>query len=148
MDFSKTNWIAVAVAAVGGVVIGILWYAILFVDTWMAGNGITVEGEGTSMKMLKNGVLQEVDDTTPMIFNFLAMVAYAFIMNWLLQRSNTTTLKDGAIFGATIGMFSVIGIFINNMFANTATSLSMVDASYAFALFTFMGALLGGWQKK
>jgi Protein of unknown function (DUF1761) len=148
MDFSKTNWIAVSVAAVGGVIIGMLWYALLFTDTWMAGNGITTEGVGEGMKMLKNGVLQSDDSASCMVFNFLAMVAYSLIMNWLLQRANITTLKDGAIFGAVIGVISVIGIFVGNMFAHTAMSLSMVDASYSLALFTFMGGLLGGWQKK
>ena len=148
MNFANTNWLAVAAATIGGMVTGFLWYGVLFVDTWMAGNSITVTGEGDAIKMFKNGAEQTAGAVNPMIFNFLAMIAYALLMNWLLKRANATTLQDGATIGAVIGTISVIGIFINNLFAATATSLSMVDASYAFVLFTFMGAVLGGWQKK
>ena len=37
---------------------------------------------------------------------------------------------------------------IGNLFAMNPMSLTTVDGSYALVLFTVMGAILGGWQKK
>ncbi len=139
----KTNWLAIAVCVIGGMAIGFLWYGALFNAAWMAGNGFTMEGE----KMFKNGV--EVPMTaTPMIFNTIAMLVYALLVNWLLGRTGANTWMEGAKIGGLIGLIMVIGIYIGNMFAMNPASLTMVDGSYSFVLFAMMGAILGGWQKK
>jgi Protein of unknown function (DUF1761) len=142
---NQTNWLAVAAAAVSGFIIGFLWYGVLFVKQWMAGNGITMDE--TQTKTFKNGIEMDASPM-PFVFNILAMVLYAVVMNWLLRRANATTLKDGATIGGAIGLMSLVGVYINNMFAGTSSSLSMVDGSYIFVLFTVMGTILGGWQKK
>ncbi len=95
----KTNWLAIVVAVVAGMAIGFLWYGALFNEQWMAGNGFTMEGE----KMFKNGVEIPMS-STPMIFNTIAMVAYALLMNWLLGLAGARTWMDGAKVGAVIGL--------------------------------------------
>ncbi len=145
MDNTRTNWLAVVASAIAGVLVGTLWYALLFNKQWMAGNGITMNE--AQDKMFKNGVEIPMD-TSPMIFNTIAMFAYAFLMNWLLQRANARTLASGATVGAVVGAMSAIGVCIGNMFSMDSSSLSMVDGSYSFVIFTVMGAILGGWQKK
>lgn len=139
----KTNWLAIVAAVVASMVIGFLWYGALFSAQWMAGNGITMEGE----KILKDGVEMPMSPA-PMIFNTIAMVAYALIMNWLLGRTGANTWMDGAKVGGVIGLTIAIGVFVGNMFANDPVSLSMVDGSYYLVLFTLIGAIVGGWQKK
>ena len=139
----KTNWLAVAAAVVSGMVIGFLWYGVLFNTQWMAGNGITMEGE----KMFKNGA--EIPMTfTPMIFNLVCMVVYALLINWLLGKMNISTWASGATVGASIGLIMLLGVITGNLFAANPTSLSMVDGSYSFVMFTLFGAIMGGWQKK
>jgi hypothetical protein len=139
----KTNWLAVAAAAVAGMVIGFLWYGLLFQNQWMAGNGITMEGE----KIFKNGTEMPAS-AMPMIVNFLVMLVYAAIMNWLLQKMNVSTWATGATVGASIGLLMALGILTGNLFAGSPSSLTMVDGSYSLTLFAVIGAIVGGWRKK
>ena len=139
----KTNWIAVVVAIVAGNVIGFLWYGALFNAQWMAGHGITMEGEIP----YKNGAPMDMSPT-PMIFNTIAMIVYALLVNWLLGLTNARTWMDGAKVGGTIGLIMAMGITTGNMFAQNPSSLSVVDGSYSLVAFTVFGAILGGWQKK
>jgi Protein of unknown function (DUF1761) len=142
---NKTNWLAVAAAAVAGMFIGFLWYGAFFQNQWMAGNGITMDE--TANKMFKNGV-EQTTSNLPMILNLGAMFFYAIAMDWLLRRANATTWQSGATIGGVIGLIGLVGVFIGNLFAMTPTSLSMVDGSYTLVSFLAMGAILGGWQKK
>ena len=139
----KTNWIAVVVSVVAGMFIGFLWYGMLFQAQWSAGNNVTVEGE----KFFKNGVEMSASPA-PMIFNIVAMVVYALLVNWLLGLANARTWMDGAKIGGAIGLIMALGIYVGNMFAMNPASLSMVDGSYSLVVFTLFGAILGGWQKK
>mgnify|MGYP001159268040 CR=1 FL=1 len=139
----KTNWLAIVVSVVVTMLIGFLWYGVLFQTQWMAGNGITMEGE----KMFKNGA--EIPMTpTPMIVNTVAMVIYALVMNWLLGKMNVSTWQTGATIGAGIGLMMVLGILTGNLFAQNPMGLTLVDGSYSFVLFVLIGAIVGGWQKK
>ncbi len=139
----KTNWLAIAAAAVAGMVIGFLWYGALFNAQWMAGNGITMDGE----RMLKNGVEVPMS-SMPMIVNFLAMAVYAVVMNWLLGKMNISNWASGATVGAGIGLIMLLNVLTGNLFANAPSSLTLVDGSYSLVLFTVIGAIVGGWQKK
>ena len=109
----------------------------------LSGNGITMTGD----QMFKNGVAMEMS-MTPMIFNTVAMIIYALLMNWLVQNTGSTNLMSGLTVGAVIGLLHLLGIITGNMFAGNPMSLSLVDGSYTFALFAVMGAILGAWQKK
>ena len=123
--------------------LGFLWYGALFQNQWMAGNSITMTGD----QMFKNGVAMDMS-MTPMIFNTIAMLVYALVMNWLIQKTGSTDLMSGLTLGAVIGGIHLFGIITGNMFAGNPMSLSMVDGSYTFILFAAMGAILGAWQKK
>lgn len=139
----KTNWLAIVASVVASMVIGFLWYGALFSDQWMAGNGITREGE----KMFKNGVEMPMS-AMPMIVNAIAMIVYALVMDWLLRKMNVSTWQTGATAGAAIGLMMVLGIWTGNLFANNPVSITIVDGSYSFLLFVLIGAIIGGWQKK
>jgi hypothetical protein len=138
----KVNWISIIAALVASMAIGFLWYGALFQSQWMAGNGITMEGE----KMLKHGI--EVPVTSaPMILNTIGMVIYALFMNWLIGKTGDNTWMKGGTLGFILGLILCIGVFLNNMFASSPTSLSMVDGSYALVLWTVTGAIIGGMKK-
>ncbi|MBL7775004.1 MAG: DUF1761 domain-containing protein [Saprospiraceae bacterium] len=139
----KTNWLAIIVAVAVSMALGFLWYGALFNQQWMAGNGITMEGE----KMFKNGVEIPMS-ATPMIVNTVVMAVYALILNWLLGRIGASTWMEGAQVGAAIGLIMVLGVLVGNMFAVNPSSLTLVDGSYSFVLFVLQGAIIGGWQKK
>lgn len=139
---TKTNWLALIVSAVLGMALGMLWYGSLFLNQWMAGNGITKEGE----KMMKNGAEMDMS-STPMIVNTISMLVYAYLMNWLVNKTKSFSFQSGATLGAVIGAIHFFGIYTGNRFAGNPVSLSMVDGGYTFLLFVIMGAIIGGWRK-
>ncbi|MBK6859394.1 MAG: DUF1761 domain-containing protein [Saprospiraceae bacterium] len=140
---TKTNWLALVVAALVGIAMGFLWYGMLFSNQWMAGNGITMAGE----KMMKNGAELPMS-ALPMIVNAVSMLVYAYLMNWLVNKTSSFDLKSGATLGAVIGVIHLFGIYTGNRFAGNPVSLSMVDGFYTFLLFTVMGAIIGAWRTK
>jgi hypothetical protein len=83
-----------------------------------------------------------------MIFNIVAIVVFALLLNWLLGLANARTWMEGAKIGGAIGLILALNEYVGNMFAMNPASLSMVDGSYSLVMFTLFGAILGGWQKK
>ena len=139
----KTNWLAIVVSVAVAMFTGFLWYGLLFNQQWMAGNGITMEGE----KLFKDGVEIPMS-SMPMVFNAIALFIYALVLNWLLGRMGVRTWMDGAVAGGAIGLLMAVGVYTGNLFANNPMSLTMVDGSYSLILFALIGAIIGGWQKK
>ncbi len=141
---TKTNWLALVVSALVGIALGFVWYGLLFSNQWMAGNGITMDAAG---KMMKNGA-EMPHSNLPMIVNTVSLLVYAYIMNWLVNKTSSFDLKSGATLGAMIGLIHLFGIYTGNRFAGNPISLSMVDGFYTFLLFTVMGTIIGAWRAK
>ncbi|HMR89315.1 MAG TPA: DUF1761 domain-containing protein [Saprospiraceae bacterium] len=142
---NKTNWLAILASVVVSMVIGFLWYGALFQQQWMAGNGITVNEDETAM--FKDGVALDMS-MTPMIVNILFMVVYAFIMNWLINKTNSYGWQSGMMVGLAVGVTHTLNVIVGNLFASNPSSLSMVDGSYSLVLFTVMGTVIGAMQKQ
>ncbi len=140
---AKTNWLALVVAAVAGMALGWLWYGMLFTSQWMAGNGITMQGETA----FKNGV-EMSHSPLPMIVNTVSLLVYAYLMNWLVNKTSSFDLRSGLMLGAVIGTIHLFGIYTGNRFAGNPVSLSMVDGFFTFLLFSMMGAVIGAWRAK
>ena len=141
----KVNWLAIIVSVIVSMFIGFMFYGALFQDLWMSGNGITLDSDNN---MFRYGEPMTGGPTFPMIMNFLAMLVYALIMNWLINKTNSTSLVKGAILGALIGLMMFIGVFTGNLFAGNPTSLTLIDGTYSLVLFTVIGLILGAWRKK
>jgi hypothetical protein len=142
---NKTNWLAIVASVVVSMVIGFLWYGALFQQQWMAGNGITVSEDETAM--FKDGVALDMS-MTPMIVNIFFMVVYAFIMNWLINKTNSYGWQSGMMVGLAVGVTHTLNVIVGNLFASNPSSLSMVDGSYSLVLFTVMGTIIGAMQKR
>jgi len=126
-----TNWLAIVVAAIAGFFIGFLWYGLIFKNQWMAGNGITMEGES----MFKNGAAIAMSNL-PMIVNTIGMFLFALLLNLLINKTNSTTMSKGLTLGVVIGVVVAINIILSNLFAQNPLSLSIVDSSYIIVLLT------------
>jgi len=46
---NKINWLAILASAVAGMALGFLFYGVLFLDIWAAGNGLTLDQEAQKM---------------------------------------------------------------------------------------------------
>lgn len=116
----KVNWMAIVACVIACMGIGFLWTRFIQAP-WMAGNGITMTDDHS--KMLKNGVEIPMS-ATPMILNTVAMIVYALLINWLINKSNANNLVSGATIGFIIGLISCIQVFIGNLFAANSNTLS------------------------
>jgi len=141
----KTNWIAIAVAVVAAIVIGVLWYGPVFGQTWMNANGFTMDE--ANHKVFKDGVEMPMT-MTPMLFNIAVMIAFALLMSWLTARAGANTWAEGAKIGAVVGLFMALNIWVSLLFAARPSVLMSIDGIYPLIQLTLMGAITGGWRKK
>lgn len=139
---NKTNWLALLVAAAVGMGIGFLVYGALFMEQWANYHGYTIEND----KMFRDGV-EVPPSAMPMIINTVAMLLYAYVMNWLVEKTGELSWAGGAKIGAIVGFFVLMSHYTSNRFAGAPTGLSMIDGFYAVALLAAMGAIIGGWRK-
>lgn len=139
----RINWLAVIVAAVAGMVLGYLWYGVLFMDPWAEAHGIVANGD----TFLKDGKELEGSNLT-MAFNSLGMIVYALILAWLINKTNMWGFVKGAIIGGVVGLVSCIDLTLNNMFAFNPSMASVIDGSYIVIILAVMGGIIGVWKKK
>ncbi|MGB3909028.1 MAG: DUF1761 domain-containing protein [Pseudolysinimonas sp.] len=131
MDFSGINWLGVAVAGVVAMVIGGLWYGLVFAKPWQRAAGVTDE-------QLTRGA--------PLAYG--ASLLLALVMAIVLAP---LIAGGGALFGTFAGLavglgwvatsLGMIALFERRPFAHWA-----VNAGYAIVSYTAMGAILGAFQ--
>lgn len=146
---TKTNWIAVIVAAVAGMFIGFLWYGLFFQLQWsdavgLTGPGLTTPGE----EIFKYGESVELDPVYPMLVNTVILIVLAALMSWLVGKTDSASYAGGAIVGLVVGTFVTLMSSVGNLFAMEPSTLSFIDGSYYLVLFAVMGAIVGGWRKR
>ncbi len=133
----KTNYPAVAVAAVAYWILGGIWYGVLFSKPWMALENISIE-QAKSM----NPVLPYV---ITIILNVLIAYSLAQICIW---RN-----ADSAGRGASVGVLLWIGFigpitFTTYMYEMRPKELFAINQFYPLAGLVMMGAIIGAWSKK
>lgn len=131
MDFSLISWLGVAVAGVTAMVIGGLWYSLLFAKPWQRAAGVTDE------QLTQNASL-----------TYLGSLLLAFVMALVLAPF---IAHGGAAFGTFAGLavglgwvatsLGMICLFERRPFAHWA-----VNAGYAIVSYTAMGAIIGAFQ--
>lgn len=135
MNTPKINYLAILVAAVGTFVLGAVWY-LGFQTPWMELSGMTEEKAATG-------------GTSSFIISFITYLLGAYALALLFKAMNVSTWETGLATGALIGALIVGGnIFTNNAYEMKPIGLSILNAGFSAVSFAFMGAILGGWQKK
>lgn len=129
MDLFDVNWIAVAVGAVMGFVIGGLWYGPLLGKAWMAATGITEEE-------IQNGHMGKT---------YGGAFALSVLISWTMAHTFQSYAGFGADlsvmakvltgFGIALG-FVVPAIGINYLFSQKTIKLFFIDAGYWLIFFT------------
>lgn len=131
MDFSVINWLAVLLAGGAAMLIGGLWYGLLFAAPWQRAAGVTDE-------QLKKGA--------PLAYGvslLLALVMAVVLAPFIAGGGVVFGLFAGLAVGlgwvaASLGM---ITLFERRPFAYWA-----VNAGYAIVAYTAMGAIIGALQ--
>ena len=131
MDFSLISWLGVVVAGVVAMVIGGLWYGLLFAKPWQRAAGVTDE------QLTRNAPLTYIGSL--LLALVMALVLAPFIAGGGVLFGTFAGLAVGLGWVATsLGM---IALFERRPFAHWA-----VNAGYAIVSYTAMGAIIGAFQ--
>jgi Protein of unknown function (DUF1761) len=133
----RTNYAAIAVAAVAYWVLGAIWYGVLFGNQWMA-------LEHMSMEQAKSVNPAPIYAIT-LLLNLL--IAYVLAQVCIWRNANTVGR------GASVGVLLWVGIvgpitFTTYMYEMRPKDLYAINEFYPLAGLVLMGAILGAWTKK
>lgn len=125
-------YLEIFIAALAAFMLGFLWYTALFGKMWQAESGVTDEQAKSGMG-LTHGVA------------FLMMLAIAYFMGTggYGQHLNEGDFKHGAFHGFYNAIrFAVPLLVINYMYQKKSLKLILIDAGYAIAFFSVIGAMI------
>jgi len=136
----KTNYLAVAVAAIAYWVLGAVWFGVLFTKPWMQLENIPTE---------QVAAMKGAAAAFPYIMSFVLNLIIAFVLAQLCAWRNATT----AARGASLGVLLWIGIvgpitYTTNMYEMRPLNLFLINEGYVLVGLFLMGAILGAWTKK
>jgi len=136
----KTNYLAVAVAAIAYWVLGAVWFGVLFTKPWMQLENIPTE---------QVAAMKGAAAAFPYIMSFVLNLIIAFVLAQLCAWRNATT----AARGASLGVLLWIGIvgpitYTTNMYEMRPLNLFLINEGYVMVGLFLMGAILGAWTKK
>ena len=133
LEFTSLNWVAVIVAAVGGGVVGAIWYAgPLFGNRWADSVGVKPMTMSTMM--------------TPKVAigAFVMPLVMAYVLTLFIGGMGITSLVNGAIVGflAALGFSAMAAL---NAFVYDGRNMTWfgITAGYQFVVLTVMGAVIG-----
>ena len=134
MVLFDVNWIAVALGARTGFVVGGIWYGPLLGKAWMAATGMTEED-------VQNGHMGKIYGTT-------------FVLSLVISWTMAHTFQSYAGFGADLSVmakvltgfgvalgFVVPAIGINYLFSQKTLKLFFIDAGYWLIFFTVVATV-------
>jgi hypothetical protein len=140
MDLS-INYVAVVAAAVASLVVGFLWYGVLFKKQWMSLMGITHESV-SGMKMSANQAY---------FVQFIASLIMAYVLAHSLVYANPylSTRDLGA--GLLVGFWNWLGFVMPVtlgmvLWENKPWKLWLLNASNYLVSLMVMGAILSLWK--
>ena len=133
LEFTSLNWVAVIVAAVGGGVVGAIWYAgPLFGNRW---------AESICVKPMTMSAMM----TPKIAIGALVMpLVMAYVLTLFIGGIGANSLVNGAIVGflAALGFSAMAAL---NAFVYDGRNLTWlwITAGYQFVVLTVMGAIIG-----
>lgn len=131
----NANWLAIAIAALAGFLVGGIWYGPLFAKAWMKENGFTMES-------LQGSNMIQIYGTT-----FLLSLVSAFFVGHMLAHAPGADFSRIMMMTTGIALgFIVPAIGTNYLFARKSLTLFFIDAGYWVVFYAVMGlvfALLG-----
>ena len=134
MTFSGINVLAVLVAAVGGWLLGAVWYR-AFGKPWLAALGKTMEE-----LVAPSGRPSPV----PFVVAFVALLAMAAVLAVFVGQSGSATIGRGLLVGFLAWLvFVVTSMSVNHGFTNQKPALTAIDGGHWLAVLLLQGAIIG-----
>jgi len=136
----KTNYLAVAVAAIAYWILGALWFGVLFTKAWMQLENISPE---------QVAAMQGAAAAFPYVMSFILNLLIAFVLSQLCAWRNATTAARGASLGVLLWV-GIVGpiTYTTSMYEMRPLNLFLINEGYVLVGLCLMGAILGAWTKK
>lgn len=143
MDF--VNWIAIFVAALMPMVVGFLWYSLIFGQAWLKSTGKTEEFFREGNQAVIFGV------------SFLMAIFLAFTLKVFIETTHGGhlgiddigsfhTFQHGLLHGAMYtGMFALPLFMINGLFERRGQLNTWIHIGYWIVTGALMGGILDMW---
>ena len=130
----EVNWLAVALCAVGSLVLGGIWYSpMLFAKAWQ-------QAAGLSDDQLKNGNMAKIFGLT-FVLSFVAATVFAMFLGPNFGVGPATAA------GFSAGLCWVAASYgITYLFEHRPLKLWLVNGGYHTLQFTLFGAIIGAIQ--
>lgn len=127
------EFINVIVAAIASFALGAAWYMIL-AKPWMEVSGVELGEDGNP---------KDAGNPMPFILGLISAVLVAGMMRHVFAASGVTTIGDGIISGAGIGLFFISPwMMMNYAFAGRPFKLTIIDGGYATCGCALQGLIL------
>lgn len=127
------NLVAVVVAAVASMVVGMLWYGPLFGKKWVELSGVRMSDiESKKSEMPKTYLIA-----------FIGALVAAFVLAGFLKYAQAVTPVDGAVVGAMAWLGFVATVSLGNvLWEGKPVSLYLLNNGYNLVNFAVMGAVI------
>jgi len=136
--FADINWLAVVLAAIASMVLGMGWYTVLG-NQWMAALGKTREdimpdGKGSPKPFIIAGACQLI------MAYFLALLTPAIMST----SAADIQILDAVNVGAHMWFgFMLTGMVLNHAYQSQKLSLTIIDGGYMLGIMVVQGVVLG-----
>jgi hypothetical protein len=133
------NWLAILCAGVAYLILGFVWYSLLFGKIWAAEQARHCGGAGSApAKREFVGML---------IANFVSNLVASAAIAYLLHRTGTADLQHALKLGAGLAVgFSITTLTIIHVWEKKSTKVWMIDASYHLIGCMIAAAILVSWH--
>lgn len=136
--FADINWLAVLLAAVASMALGMGWYTILG-NQWMAALGKTreelmPEGKASSMPFVIAAICQ------------LVMAYFVLLLTRSIMDTSATDIQvvDAVLVGAHMWFgFVLTSMVLNHAYQGQKWSLTLIDGGYLLAVLVVQGIVIG-----
>jgi hypothetical protein len=138
MIFAGLNYLAILVAAIGGWVVGAIYYSALG-RTWIRAQGREVDE--FKAEQAAKGLFW-----LPFVLSFIANIVMAWVLAGLIGHIGAMGARAGMFTGFNVWLgFILTTIVTNYAFSGRRFSLSAIDSIHWLIVLIVMGAIIGGW---
>ena len=130
------NYLAVLICAIAAMMIGTVWYSVLFGKLW-------VKEQGISEEELKKGF----NPAKTYSLTFIAHIVIAYALARLLWYVDAQSIVEGLrlAFLAWLG-FTATTMLINALYSKKSMKLLLIDSGYHLTVMLVMGIILAAWK--
>ncbi len=132
------NVLAIIVASIVSMALGMLWYGPLFGKKWIELMGLS---KTDLEKSKKKGM------TATFVISFVSTLVMAAVLAYLLQMTGNVTAIDGAVFGFIIWLGFLATTLINPvLWESKPWGLYILNGSHYLIALIIIGLILGTWN--